>query len=263
MKVTTSKSKNAESFYISKSFINDKGVSTSVNVRKLGTLADLLKKHGPTRDDVMEWARAEARLETQKYKEEKTVNISFNSNKRLQPQQQVFYRGGYLFLQYFYYKLGLDKVCRKVRDKYSFKFDINAILSDLIYSRILEPSSKRSSYTCALDFLEPPSYQLHDVYRSLNVLAKECDLIQSETYKNSHLLGKCNDKILFYDCTNYYFEIEDEDGIPLAFSLFPGNANEQTSIKPLEEKILKEFDCQKFIYCSDAGLGSEKRKKKS
>ena len=287
MKVTTSKSKNAESFYISKSFINDKGVSTSVNVRKLGTLADLLKKHGPTRDDVMEWARAEARLETQKYKEEKTVNISFNSNKRLQPQQQVFYRGGYLFLQYFYYKLGLDKVCRKVRDKYSFKFDINAILSDLIYSRILEPSSKRSSYTCALDFLEPPSYQLHDVYRSLNVLAKECDLIQSETYKNSHLLGKRNDKILFYDCTNYYFEIEDEDGIkkygkskehrpnpivqmgmfmdgdgiPLAFSLFPGNANEQTSIKPLEEKILKEFDCQKFIYCSDAGLGSEKIRK--
>ena len=278
MKVTTSKSKNAESFYISKSFINDKGVSTSVNVRKLGTLADLLKKHGPTRDDVMEWARAEARLETQKYKEDKTVNISFNSNKRLQPQQQVFYRGGYLFLQYFYYNLGLDKVCRKIRDKYSFKFDINSILSDLIYSRILEPSSKRSSYKCALDFLEPPSYQLHDVYRSLNVLAKECDLIQSETYKNSHLLGKRNDKILFYDCTNYYFEIEDEDGIkkygkskehrpnpivqmgmfmdgdgiPLAFSLFPGNANEQTSIKPLEEKILKEFDCQKFIYCSDA-----------
>ena len=73
MKVTTSKSKNAESFYISKSFINDKGVSTSVNVRKLGTLADLLKKHGPTRDDVMEWARAEARLETQKYKEEKKI----------------------------------------------------------------------------------------------------------------------------------------------------------------------------------------------
>ena len=121
--------------------------------------------------------------------------------------------------------------------------------------------------------MEPPSYQLHDVYRSLNVLAKECDLIQSETYKNSHLLGKRNDKILFYDCTNYYFEIEDEDGIkkygkskehrpnpivqmgmfmdgdgiPLAFSLFPGNANEQTSIKPLEEKILKEFDCQKLF----------------
>ena len=160
MKVTTSKSKNAESFYISKSFINDKGVSTSVNVRKLGTLADLLKEHGPTRDDVMKWARAEAKLETQKYKEDKIVNFSFNSSKRLQPQQQVFYRVGYLFLQYFYYKLGLHKVCRKIRDKYNFKFDINSILSDLIYSRILEPSGKRSSYSCSMGFLEPPSYQL-------------------------------------------------------------------------------------------------------
>ena len=130
MKVTTSKSKNAESFYISKSFINDKGVSTSVNVRKLGTLTDLLKEHGPTRDDVMKWARAEAKLETQKYKKDKIVNISFNSSKRLQPQQQVFYRVGYLFLQYFYYKLGLHKVCRKIRDKYSFKFDINSILKE-------------------------------------------------------------------------------------------------------------------------------------
>ena len=197
MKVTTSKSKNAESFYISKSFINDKGVSTSVNVRKLGTLTDLLKEHGPTRDDVMKWARAEAKLETQKYKEDKIVNFSFNSSKRLQPQQQVFYRVGYLFLQYFYYKLGLHKVCRKIRDKYNFKFDINSILSDLIYSRILEPSGKRSSYSCSMGFLEPPSYQLHDVYRSLNVLGKECDLIQSETYRNSHLAGKRNDKLLF------------------------------------------------------------------
>ena len=160
MKFTTSKSKNAESFYISKSFINDKGVSTSVNVRKLGTLADLLKEHGPTGDDVMKWARAEAKFETQKYKEDKIVNFSFNSSKRLQPQQQVFYRVGYLFLQYFYYKLGLHKVCRKIRDKYNFKFDINSILSDLIYSRILEPSGKRSSYSCSMGFLEPPSYQL-------------------------------------------------------------------------------------------------------
>ena len=94
MKVTTSKSKNTESFYISKSFINDKGVSTSVNVRKLGTLTDLLKEHGPTRDNVMKCARAEAKLETQKYKKDKIVNISFNSSKRLHPQQQVFYRVG-------------------------------------------------------------------------------------------------------------------------------------------------------------------------
>ena len=183
-----------------------------------------------------------------------------------------------------YYRLGLNKTCRKLRDKYRFKFDLNAILSDLIFTRILEPASKRSSYAAASKFLEKPSYQLHDIYRALEILGKECDFIQSEAYKNSLLLGPRNDKILFYDCTNYYFEIEQEDGakkygkskehrpnpiiqmglfmdgdgIPLAFSLFPGNANEQTSLKPLEEKVLSEFGCQKFIYCSDAGLGSEK-----
>lgn len=286
MKVTTSKSKNSESFYIAKSYINNKGISTSVNVRKLGTLKELLIEHGPTRDDVMKWAKEEARLETLKYKKEqqtKAVQITFHSDHRLDYDQQVMYRGGYLFPQAYYYRLHLDKTCRKLRDKYKFEYDINAILSDLIYTRILEPNSKCSSYKTASEFLEKPSYKLHDVYRALDVLGNECDLVQSEVYKNSHLLGCRNDKILYYDCTNYYFEIEQEDGdrkygkckehrpnpiiqmgmfmdgdgIPLAFSLFPGNANEQTSLKPLEEKVLSDFGCTKFIYCSDAGLGSE------
>ena len=287
MRVTTSKSKNAESFYISKGYVNDKGVSTSVIVRKLGTLNDLLVEHGPTRDDVMAWAKKEAALETEKYKKEKqsrSVQITFHGDRQIDYNQQVLYRGGYLFLQHIYYSLCLNKTCRKLRDKYKFKYDINAILSDMIFARILEPSSKRSSFKVASEFLEKPSYELHDIYRSLDVLGDECDFIQSEVYKNSHLAGKRNDRILFYDCTNYYFEIEQEDGIktygkskehrpnpiiqmgmfmdgdgiPLAFSVFPGNANEQTSLKPLEEKVLSEFGCQKFIYCSDAGLGSEK-----
>lgn len=286
MRVTTSKSKNSESFYISKGYINNKGVSTSVIVRKLGTLKDLLPEHGPTRDDVMKWAREEARLETIKYKKEqqtKSVQITFHADQKLDYNQQVFYRGGYLFPQAFYYRLHLDKICRKLRDKHKFKYDINAILSDLIYARILEPVSKRSSFKVASEFLEKPSYQLHDIYRALDVLGNECDFIQAEVYKNSHLLEKRNDKILYYDCTNYFFELEQEDGdkkygkckehrpnpiiqmgmfmdgdgIPLAFSLFPGNANEQTSLKPLEEKVLRDFGCTKFIYCSDAGLGSE------
>ena len=286
MRVITSKSKNAESFYISKGFINDKGVSTSVIVRKLGTLKDLLPEHGPTRDDVMVWAKEEARLETLKYKQDqqnKSVQITFHADRQLDFDKQAFFRGGYLFAQTIYYQLQIHKVCRKLKAKYKFQYDINAILSDLIYARILEPSSKRSSFKAASEFLEKPSYKLHDVYRALDVLGTECDLIQSEVYKNSHFLGTRNDKILYYDCSNYYFEIEQEDGskkygkskehrpnpivqmglfmdgdgIPLAFSLFPGNSNEQTSLKPLEKKVLGEFGCQKFIYCSDAGLGSE------
>ena len=155
--------------------------------------------------------------------------------------------------------------------------------AEFAYARVLEPASKRSSYKTALEFLEKPTYKLHDVYRALDVLGNECDFIQSEVYKNSHFIGSRNDKILYYDCTNYYFQIEQEDGdkkygkckehrpnpiiqmgmfmdgdgIPLAFSLFPGNMNEQKSLKPLEQKVLQDFGYQKFIYCSDAGLGSE------
>ena len=286
MRVTTSKSKNAESFYISKGYVNDKGVSTSVIIRKLGTLKDLLPEHGPTRDDVMVWAKEQARIETLKYKrekEEKQIKLTFHADRPLDYDKQVFYRGGYLFLQSIYYQLQINKICRKLKQKHKFKYDINAILSDMIYARILEPRSKRSSYKVASEFLEKPSYKLHDVYRALDVLGAECDLIQAELYKNSHFLGARNDKVLYYDCSNYYFEIEQEDGnkkygkskehrpnpiiqmglfmdgdgIPLAFSTFAGNANEQTSLKPLEKKILGEFGCQKFIYCSDAGLGSE------
>lgn len=191
MKVTTSKSKNAESFYITKGYINDKGVSTSTIVRKLGTLNELLIEHGPTRDDVMAWAREEAKMETKKYKEEqlnKSVQITFHADRQIPYDQQVFYRGGYLFLQNIYYRLQLHKTCRKLRDKYKFKYDINAILSDMIYARILEPASKRSTFNIASEFLEPPSYQLHDIYRCLDILGNECDFIQAEVYKNSHLM---------------------------------------------------------------------------
>lgn len=286
IKLTISKSKNAESYYISKGYINDAGKSTSVIVRKLGTLTDLLKEHGPTREDVVAWAKEEARLETLKYKNDlknKSVQITFRADRQLDYDKQKFYRGGYLFLQSLYYDLQLHKTCRKLKAKHQFHYDINAILSDLIYARVLEPTSKRSSLNIASEFLEKPSYELHDIYRALDVLGKECDFIQSEVYKNSHFLGKRNDQILYYDCSNYYFEIEQEDGIkkygkskehrpnpiiqmglfmdgdgiPLAFSIFPGNQNEQISLKPIEKKVLSEFGCQKFIYCSDAGLASE------
>ena len=215
MRITTSKSKNSESFYITKGYINDNGVSTSTVIRKLGTLNELLKEHGPTRDDVMAWAKEEARLETLKYKEEqknKSVQITFHADRQLDYGKQKFFKGGYLFPQSVYYGLQLNKICRKLKAKYKFKYDINAILSDLVYTRILEPASKRSSFKTASEFLEKPSYELHDIYRALDILGNECDFIQSEVYKNSRFICGRNDKILYYDCSNYYFEIEQEEG---------------------------------------------------
>lgn len=286
MKLNISKSKNSESFYIARSYINNKGVSTSTIVRKLGTLDGLIVEHGPTRDDVIAWAKNEVKLETEKYKKEqetKAVPITFHADRKLDYGQQKFFQGGYLFVQSIYYGLQLDKTCRKIKSRHKYQFDLNAILSDLIYNRILDPHSKASAYLAAQKFLEPPTYELHDVYRALSILASENDFVQSEVFKNSNFLGERNSQILYYDCSNFYFEIEQEDGmkkygkskehrpnpivqmglfidgdgIPLAFSIFPGNQNEQTSLKPLETKILQQFGCDKFIYCSDAGLASQ------
>lgn len=286
MKVTTTKSKNSESFYITKSYVNNEGKSTSKIICKLGTLRELSEQLGTDRNGVMAWAKEQARIETEKYKKQnqtRTVLIPFHADRPMDYHQQKLFKGGYLFPQAVYYQLGFDRICRKIRDKHHFHYDINAILSDLIYTRILEPGSKSASYRAAMDFLEPPSYEEHDVYRALDVLAEECDLIQAEVYKNSNFVTKRMDGILYYDCTNYYFEIEqaegdkqygkskenrpnpiiqmglftDGQGIPLAFSLFPGNQNEQKSLKPLEQKVLTDFGHEKFIYCCDAGLGSE------
>ena len=117
-------------------------------------------------------------------------------------------------------------------------------------------------------------------------MAEESDFIQEELYKNSNFFHPRNKKILYYDCTNYYFEIEEEsgskrygkskenrpnpivtmglfmdtDGIPLAFDIFPGNQNEQTTLKPLEAKVMQDFGCSEFIFCSDSGLGSKKNR---
>ena len=75
--------------------------------------------------------------------------IPFHADRQLDYDKQVFYRGGYLFLQSIYYQMQMNKICRKLKQRYKFQYDINAILSDLIYARILEPSSKRSSYKAA------------------------------------------------------------------------------------------------------------------
>ncbi len=286
MKLGITKSKNSESFYIAKSYRNNAGKSTTKNIRKLGTLKELCEVLGTDRDGVIAWAKEQVKIETEKYKEEKQlkkITITIDADEQMDYNTQKFFIGGYLFPQSIYYDLKLDYICKKIKSKYSFEYDLNAILSDLIYARILDPDSKRSSYKTAKKFLESPSYELYDVYRALAVLSDECDFIQSEVYKNSHFVTKRSDKILYYDCTNYYFEIEQEDddkkygkskehrpnpiiqmgmftdgdGIPMAFSLFPGNQNEQKSLKPLEQKVIRDFGCHKFIYCSDAGLGAE------
>ena len=208
--------------------------------------------------------------------------VSYSQSKEVQLGVQTTFNAGYLFLQKIYYGLSLHKTCEKIMKKSKASFDLNHILSDLVFSRILYPTSKRSSFELSFQYLEQPNYELHDVYRALDLLSDSISLIQSEVYKNSSKVCKRNTSVLYYDCTNFFFETENQDefrkygvskehrpnpivqlglfmdgnGIPLAFNMNPGNQSEQLSPLPTEEMIEKDFGLSKFIYCSDAGLGS-------
>ena len=208
------------------------------------------------------------------------ITVTYSPTKQISERDGTLFYGGYLFLQKIFYELGLNKTCSAISKKYKYEYNLTDILSKLIYGRILFPGSKASTYEETEKLLEGPSFEQHDIYRALEVLSKENDFIQSETYKHSRNAVNRNDGILYYDCTNFFFEIEEEaglkqygiskehrpnpivqmglfmdgDGIPMAFTIYPGNENEQRSMKPLEEKIIQDFEKSRFIVCTDAGL---------
>ena len=285
MKVSISKSKNTTIYYLSKS-VRVGNKTTTKTVEKIGTYDEIKKKCGDM--EPLEWAKKYAAQRTAEEKKTKQdVIMRYSSSSLIDKNIRHSCNAGYLFLQDIYYSLGLNKICDSIAEKYKFDFDLNDILSMLIYSRIISPGSKLSSLESAQRFLEQPKCELHQVYRALEFIAKENDFFQAELYKNSQNVINRKKEVLYYDCTNYYFEIEDEDdfrkygvskehrpnpivqmgmfmdadGIPLAFSLFDGNQNEQPSMSPLEKKIIKDFDTSDFIVCTDAGLSSTANRK--
>ena len=285
MRLTITKSKNSQSFFVIKS-VTINGKRTSKVIEKLGNLEEVTIKAKGKNPYI--WAKEYVQLLNKEEKENsKDIILKLSQTKSLNENEQYFYNGGYLFLQSIYYKLGLNNICNQITDKHQFKYDLNSILSNLIYSRIIYPSSKLKTLELSKCFLEQPNFNYNGILRALEVIAKESDFIQSELYKNSLNVFKRNDKVLYYDCTNYFFEIEEEsglrqygkskenrpnpiiqmglfldgDGIPLAFDMSAGNTNEQITLKPLEEKIIKDFNSSKFVVCTDAGLASISNRK--
>ena len=286
MRLLRSDSKNATSLYVIKD-VKVKNRWTTKIVENLGTVEEIKKKYVDR--DPIEWAEEYVaglkRLE--KEGKEPDVIAKYSPTKLVKKDQRRCFNGGYLFLQKIYYKLGLHEICAKISAKYKFEYDLNSILSRLLYGRILYPSSKLSTYEFSAKLIEEPNFELHQIYRALEIIAKETDFIQSRLYQNSLSISRRNTGILYYDCTNYFFEIEQEeglkqygfskdhkpnplvqmglfmdgDGIPLAFNITPGNRNEQLTLQPLEKKILADFKLSRFIVCTDAGLASLSNRK--
>ena len=284
MYVSITGNKGNQDVYIKQSYRKDNGKTSSRIYKKLGKYNTLLEQFSGNEKELMDWAKKEAEKETIAYNQQKEkVSLSLSPLARIPLDEERVFNIGYLFLQRICSELRIDNICRNIRNHHKFSYDFHAILTDLIYARILAPSSKLSSYKYCHSLLEPPKYSLQDLYRALSILAEESDFIQEELYKNSNFIHPRNSKILYYDCTNYYFEIEaedgikkygkskehrpnpivtmglfmDADGIPLAFDIFPGNQNEQLTLKPIEKKVIKDFNCSEFIFCSDAGLGGK------
>ena len=285
MKLTCSKSKNSCTYYVQKSVrIGNK--TTTKPVERLGSIEEIKARCGD--QDPIEWAKEYTRKLTLAEKEAKQgILLKYSASMLIDKNVRRSCNAGYLFLQDIYYSLGLNKICGSISEKYKFGYDLNDILSMLIYSRIIYPGSKLSSLESAQAFLEQPKCSLHQIYRALEIIAKENDYFQAELYKNSQSVIERKKEVLYYDCTNYYFEIEqedefrkygfskehrpnpivqmgmfmDSDGIPLSFSVFDGNQNEQPSMSPLEKKIIKDFDTSDFIVCTDAGLSSTANRK--
>ena len=286
MRLQRSKSKNSISYYITEGFRNEKGVSTSRIVEKLGTAAQIIKEHGPDVDPEQWCLQRLAELEAAK-KANKPIPISVElmSGTPYEAGVQRLFNVGYLWLQKQLYSLSYSKMIKNIQSRYKFEYDLEKLLADLVYARVLDPKSKYSSYEfCKQTLPEKPDYELHDIYRALDVISKESDFIQSWLYNHNKSVDIKNSNVLFYDCTNFYFEITEEDdlrkyghskenrpnpivqlgmfmdgnGIPLAFDTTPGNKNEQKTMQPLEKKILSDFSLKgKHLYvCTDAGLAS-------
>lgn len=286
MRLHIRKQKNYSYYSIIKDYTTLDGKRTTKIFEKLGNQAQVEKRFGKE-NTILKIKEYVDKLNL--VDKEELLKKEFNPNKKIPYGVKRKFNIGYLFIKKIYYQLGLNNICNNIQDKYQFHFDLNEILSYLIYARIIFPSSKLETYKQCQNFIEQPKFKLHDEYRALSYIAENIDYIQEALFNNSKKIIERNSNVIYYDCTNYFFEIDDDDdlrkygvskehrpnpivgmglfmdgdGLPLSFNIYPGNKNEQTTLIPEENKIFNSFKLSttKTILCTDAGLASDEIKK--
>lgn len=299
MHLSPAKPQEGKIYYIAKSFRNERGISTKKNMFRLGTLDEIRRREGVS--DAWQWAQEElARRNEEERIGRQKLKIELSPSKRINTGECVKYSGGDLMLIPFYNALGLPQICREIQTDTRTEYSLNEILESLVVSRILYPCSKKGAYELNKKRIRPTSFGLEDIYRALSLLSSHIDDIQARVWSNSQKITDRNTRIIYYDCTNYYFEIEDNDkdfvdkqtgeyipglrkrgkskenrpnpivqmgmlmdgdGIPLSFIIFPGNESEQPSLQKIEEMVANKFGLNEFIISTDAGLGSENNRR--
>ena len=284
-KLTVTKSLNARCFYIQTSYRKKDGKISTKTVRKLGSETKIKELYGV--DDAMEWAKAELAKMRQEDAEGKTgVLVELSPEKSIDSSERIF-NGGDIFIEKVCSRLGLKDICAQVKNRHNFKFDLWEYLMRMVNSRILHPGSKLSDFIKGTRFIEDRKLRLENFYRSLDVIASDINDLQGAIYRHTlESIGR-QTAVIYYDCTNVFFETEsdddfrkyghskenrpnplvqigmfmDMDGLPLAMCVNPGNTSEQKTLQPLEEVLADKFGLSKFVVCTDGGLGSKSNRK--
>ena len=279
-KLTITKSRNARCFYIQTSYRKKDGRISTKTVRRLGSEKKIKEEYGV--DDAEAWAREQLeQMRRDDLSGRQGVVMELFTDK-LVGQSNRIYNGGDVFIEKVCSLLGLKDICAGISAARDFKFDLWRYVTRMVCCRILHPGSKLSDYSNGSRFLERPQLSLENFYRSLDVVADNFDGIQAAIYRNTLTKIGRNTGVIYYDCTNVFFETEsdddfrkyghskenrpnpivqiglfmDMDGLPLALCVHPGNRSEQQTLQPLEEVLANEFGLSKFVVCTDGGLGS-------
>ena len=286
MRLGISKSKNTINYYIIKDYTKN-GKRSTKHVLRIGNVEEVKELAGNM--DYKEWLKEFVQKYNEEHCKKEIVTIKKNNKKVISKDINSSFNIGYLFLEKIYNDLKIKNICDNIQNKYQFHFNLNEILSYLVYARIIYPSSKLETFKQCQNFIEQPTFKLHDEYRALSYISNNMDYIQKELFNNSKKVINRNSRVIYYDCTNYFFEIDNEDnirkyginkqhqpkpqvgmglfmdgdGIPLSCNIYPGNMNEQKTLIPEENKIISNFKLNntKIILCTDAGLASDEIKK--
>lgn len=268
-------------YYIMQGFRKKEGGTSSRVYLKLGKASEIMDKYGC--DDAEAWARQKLREVNDSIRDDKaSVMVPYNPDMKIETGNWKTVHCGHMVLLPLYNKLGLAQFSAEVGRRHRFRYDFADILRKLVMCRVLFPDSKRATRECLNEFVDAPDFSLDDIYNFLGVLAEEITPLQKSLYEATRNELSRRTGVIYYDCTNYYFEIEkedslrrygrskehrpnpivqmgmfmDADGLPLAFCINPGNTGEQQTLQPLEEILANDFNLSEFVVCTDAGLAS-------
>ena len=286
LKKTTTNSNTT--YCIIRDYKNLNGKRSTCIYEALGNENKLIERFGSenTMDKVNEYINSLNQLI--KDGKEPSVTLTLNPNKQIEKDVDRAFFSGHLFLRKIYYNLGINKICETIKEKYNFTFDINSVVECLVFARVIWPSSKLSTYEQSRKFVGNYNFDIQHVYRTLTYLSKEMNNIQKQLFDYSNKVIDRNYKVIYYDCTNYFFYTEendfqrygiskqhqplplvqmglfmDADGYPFAMNINPGNTSETKTMIPSEEEFLTQYNMQgkNIIVCTDAAMCTDEIKK--